>query len=303
MTLRAPSLLALRAFEAAARHSSFTAAAHELHVSQAAISRHVRALEEGLQRPLFRRLHRHVELTAPGRRLAAETAAGFALIRRAVEAARGAPAGRLRISVEPAFAARWLVPRFGRFAIAHPDIEVDFESSDAIRTIGRDMDIAIRFLSPKARKPSGRARKLFSYFGFPIIGKGSDVARSRRRTDADVLRYRLLHDDDGSTWRRWFTVAGLAGYDRMKHLHFNDYSLVLTAALRGQGIALSAPFYVGSQLRSGRLIRVGRTLVQFGEYWLLEARDRGTANARAAFTEWFNREARGLLALERAAQE
>ena len=303
MSLRAPSLLALRAFEAAARHSSFTAAAHELHVSQAAISRHVRALEEDLQRPLFRRLHRHVELTAPGRRLASETAAGFALIWRAVEAARGAPAGRLRISVEPAFAARWLVPRFGRFAIAHPDIEVDFESSDAIRTIGRDTDIAIRFLSPKARKPGGRARKLFSYFGFPIIGKGSDVARSRRRADADVLRYRLLHDDDGSTWRRWFTVAGLAGYDRMKHLHFNDYSLVLTAALRGQGVALSAPFYVGSQLRSGRLMRVGRTLVQFGEYWLLEDRDRGTADARAAFTEWFNREARGLLALERAAQE
>lgn len=291
---RAPSLLALRAFEAAARLSSFTAAAHELHVSQAAISRHVRALEDSVERALFRRLHRKVELTPPGRKLARELAAGFALIGSAVDAVRGAPLGRLRISVEPAFAARWLVPRFGRFATEYPDIEVDFESSEEIRAVGRDTDVAIRFLSATGRKPTGRARKLFSYIGYPVISAGSGVPSPRRRADADVLDYRLLHDDDGSAWRRWFAVTGLAGYDQMKHLHFNDYSLVLTATLRGQGVALSAPFYVRSQLRSGRLRRIGRTSVQSGDYWLVEATDRGTAKARAAFIGWFDREVKGL---------
>jgi LysR family glycine cleavage system transcriptional activator len=292
---RTPSLLALRAFESAARHLSFTAAARELHVSQAAISRHVRALEEGLGRTLFRRLHRHVELTTPGKRLAGELAAGFELIGRAVQACRATPARRLRISVEPAFAARWLVPRFGRFTAAHPDIEVDLESSEEIRAVGRDTDIAIRFLSPLARKPTRHARKLFSYFGFPVIATASNIPRPRRRADADVLGHRLLHDDAGSAWRRWFEVTGLAGFDQMKHLYFNDYSLVITAALRGQGVALSAPFYVRSQLRLGRLMRIGRTSVRFGEYWLLEASDRGTAKARAAFTDWFDREAKSLV--------
>jgi LysR family transcriptional regulator, glycine cleavage system transcriptional activator len=295
MSRRVTSLLALRAFEAAARRLSFTNAAHELHVSQAAISRHVRVLEADLGRPLFRRLHRQVELTTPGKRLASELAVGFSQIWRAVDAVRGAPARRLRISVEPAFAARWLVPRFGRFTAAHPEIEVDLESSDEVRTVGRDTDIAIRFLRSVSRKPMGRARRLFTYAGFPVIASGTRTHRPRRRSDSDVLAYRLLHDDDGSEWRRWFAAAGLEGLDAAKHLHFNDSSLVLTAALRGQGVALTAPFYVLSQLRSGRLMRVGCTQVTFGDYWLLEATDRTTAKARAAFIEWFNLEAKSLL--------
>lgn len=295
---RATSLLALRAFEVAARRLSFTNAAQELHVSQAAISRHVRMLEADLGRPLFRRLHRQVELTPPGRRLASELAVAFSQIWRAVEAVRGAPARRLRISVEPAFAARWLVPRFGRFTAAHPEIEVDLESSGEIRTVGRDTDIAIRFLSSASRKPKGRARRLFTYAGFPVIARGTRINQPRRRCDSDVLAFRLLHDDDGSAWRRWFAAAGLEGFDAAKHLHFNDDSLVLTAALRGQGVALSAPFYVRSQLRSGRLTRIGRTQATFGDYWLLEAADRVTAKARAAFITWFDLEAKSLFLSE-----
>jgi LysR family glycine cleavage system transcriptional activator len=193
-----------------------------------------------------------------------------------------------------AFAARWLVPRFGRFTAAHPEIEVDLESSDEIRTVGHDTDIAIRFLSSASRKPKGRARRLFAYDAFPMIASGIRTSRPRQRNDCEVPAFRLLHDDDGSAWRRWFNAAGLEGFDAAKHLHLNDSSLVLTAMLRGQGVALSAPFFVRSQLRSGRLIRIGRTPVTFGDYWLLEATDRVTGKARAAFTEWFNLEARSL---------
>src|SRR5580700_3555703 len=182
MSRRVTSLLALRAFEAAARRLSFTNAAHELHVSQAAVSRHVRVLESDLGRPLFRRLHRQVELTAPGKRLASALAVGFSQIWRAVEAVRNTPAQRLRISVEPAFAARWLVPRFGRFTAAHPEIEVDLESSDELRTVGRDTDIAVRYLPSSSRKPKGRARRLFTYAGFPMIASGTRTHRPRRRS-------------------------------------------------------------------------------------------------------------------------
>jgi len=302
MSSRATSLLALRAFEAAARRLSFTNAAHELHVSQAAISRHVRMLEADLGCPLFRRLHRQVELTASGKRLARELTAGLSQIGRAVEAARGYRARRLRVSVETAFTARWLVPRLGRFTADYPEIEVDLESSDELRTVGRDADVAIRYLSSATRKPRGGARKLFAYEAFPVVANRHRSSRRRRRSDSDVVDFRLLHDDDGTAWRCWFAAAGLEGFDAAKHLHLNDSSLALTAALRGQGVALSTPIYLHSYLRSGRLARVGRTSVAFGDYWLLEGTDRSTAKARAAFIEWFDHEARSFALTDRIAE-
>lgn len=293
--LRPTSLLALRAFEAAARRLSFTEAAHELHVSQAAISGHVRQLEAQLGRPLFRRLHRHVELTACGKHLARGLTSAFSQIERAVAAARDSPSRRLRITVEPAFAARWLVPRFGRFTAAYPDIDVELDSSDDLRIMGRDADIAIRFLSTAARRPKGSARKLFTYVEFPVIARNLRTRRTPLKSNRDVLAFRLLHDDSGAIWRRWFAAAGLDGFDTAKHMHFNDSSLVITAAMRGQGVALSGSPYVDSQLRSGRLIRVGETLHSIGEYWLVESNDRLTAKTRAAFISWLMSEAKDLL--------
>jgi LysR family transcriptional regulator, glycine cleavage system transcriptional activator len=286
---RMPSLLALRAFDAASRRLSFTEAARELHVSQAAVSRHVRALEQELGRVLFRRLHRRVELTAPGKRLAGELATGFSQIRHAVESVRSMEARRLRITVEPAFAARWLVPRLGGFSATHPDVELELEASDELRLLGRDSDIAIRWLCVGARQPRGRVSKLTRLDCFPVTAK-SQATLGRKRVDSEVIGHRLLHDDDGTTWRNWFAAAGLAGYEKAKHLHFNDSSLVLTAALRGQGVALSAPIHIGSDLKTGRLVRLGQTAVSIGDYWLLEAADRASAKARAAFVQWLRGE-------------
>jgi LysR family glycine cleavage system transcriptional activator len=286
---RMPSLLALRAFESASRRLSFTEAARELHVSQAAISRHVRALEQELGRLLFRRLHRRVELTAPGKRLAGELATGFSQIRHAVQSIRGMEARRLRITVEPAFAARWLVPRLGGFSAAYPDVELELEASDELRALGRDSDIAIRWLCVGARAPRGRASKLTRLDCFPVAVKRR-AAPGKKRLDDEVMGHRLLHDDDGASWRNWFAAAGLEGYENAKHLHFNDSSLVLTAALRGQGVALSAPVHIGSDLKTGRLMRLGKTTVSIGDYWLLEATDRSSAKARTAFVQWLRGE-------------
>jgi LysR family glycine cleavage system transcriptional activator len=284
-----PSLLALRAFDAASRRLSFTEAARELHVSQAAVSRHVRALEQELGRVLFRRLHRRVELTAPGKRLAGELATGFSQIRHAVQSVRDREAQRLRIAVEPAFAARWLVPRLGAFSAAYPDVQLELEASDELRMLGRDTDIAIRWLCVGARRPRGRVSKLIQLDCFPVTAR-SRANRGRKRVDSEVIGHRLLHDDDGTTWRNWFDAAGLGGFEKAKHLHFNDSSLVLTSALRGQGVALSAPIHIGSDLKTGRLVRLGRTAVSIGDYWLLEAADRASAKARAAFVQWLRGE-------------
>ncbi len=286
---RAPSLLALRAFEAAARRLSFTAAAHELNVSQAAVSRHVRSLEGDVGRKLFRRLHRRVELTPTGQRLASEVTVGFARIHRAVEIARGVATRRLKLTVEPAFASRWLVPRLGRFAVAHPDIELDLETSDELRLLGRDADIAIRYVAATSRRQRRGGRRLFSIDAAPVIaGDGARPAELRR--DAAVLGHRLLHDDDGRAWRSWFTAAELDGFDSARHQYFSDYSLAIAAALQGQGSALGAAAFIQPELRGGRLVQLGRTRVSFGSYWLLESRERSTAALRAAFSRWIDAE-------------
>jgi LysR family transcriptional regulator, glycine cleavage system transcriptional activator len=286
---RAPSLLALRAFEAAARRLSFTAAAHELSVSQAAVSRHVRSLEGDVGRKLFRRLHRRVELTPTGQRLASELTVGFARIHRAVEIARGVATRRLKLTVEPAFASRWLVPRLGRFAAAHPDIELDLETSDDLRLLGRDADIAIRYVAATSRRQRRGGRRLFAIDAAPVIaGDGPRPAELQR--DAAVLGHRLLHDDDGRAWRSWFAAAELDGFDSARHQYFSDYSLAIAAALQGQGSALGAAAFIQPELRGGRLVQLGRTRVSFGSYWLLESRERSTAALRAAFSRWIDAE-------------
>lgn len=286
---RFPSLLALRAFEAAARRLSFTDAANELHVSQAAISRHVRGLEKDVGRELFRRLHRAVELTAAGRRLASELAAGFTRIQRAVEAVRTMPERRLRVSVEPAFGARWLVPRLERFSGAHPEIELELETSLELRVLGRETDVAIRYVDTGQPLPRLRHRRLFSMEGAPVI-VGSRRRPLAHQGDNAVLGHRLLHDDNGKAWRSWFAAAGLEGFERAKHLYFTDYSLALAAALRGQGIALGTTAFIENELRTGRLVQLGQTRVPFGQYLLLESKERSTAPLRRAFVNWLDTE-------------
>ena len=286
---RAPSLLALRAFEACARHLSFTEAARELHVSQAAISRHVRGLEKDVGCELFRRLHRAVELTAPGKRFAAELSGAFTRIREAVEAVRGTPMRRLRVSIEPAFAAQWLVTRLAGFSAAHPEIELELETSSELRELGRETDIAIRYIESDARLPRLRHKKLFAIEGIPVIA-GVRRKPAKWAQDAAVLGHRLLHDDNGNAWRSWFAAAGLDGFQKAKHLYFTDSSVSIAAALRGQGIALGAPGLIDSELKSGRLMQLGQTRVPYGQYILLESNERSTASIRSAFASWLETE-------------
>jgi LysR family glycine cleavage system transcriptional activator len=286
---RLPSLLSLRAFEATARRLSFTEAAAELNVTQSAISRHVRALEEDLGQSLFVRMHRAVTLTPAGARFAQELGTGFLAIHRAVEAVRGARPQRLRVTSEPAFAARWLLERLGRFSIAHPQIELELETSDALRVLGKEADVAIRYVASAARRPRGRYLTLLGMQGVPVTA-GVRPRPRHWNQDAAVLGHRLLHDDDGTAWRSWFTAAGLSGFEEARHLHFTDYSLTLAACERGQGVALGSAVFITAELKSGRLAQIGRTRVPFGEYLLLEGGGRATHGLRSAFIRWLEAE-------------
>jgi len=282
---RMPSLLALRAFEAAARRLSFTAAAEELHVSQAAISRHVRSLEADLERPLFVRLHRRVQLTAVGQKLSAALTMNLAGIHQAVLQARGNITRALRLSVEPSFGTLWLAPRLGDFTAAHPHIELQLETSDSIRTPGPDADIAIRYVAAGSRRRGRQGERLFAMEAFPVTAR-PPRARAALAQDCAILNFRILHDDDGRTWRAWFRAAGLTFTDTVQQQYFTDYSLTLAAAERGQGATLGARPFVDAALSAGRLTRIGRTCVPFGAYWLLQSRDRRTADVRRSFRDW-----------------
>ena len=241
----------------------------------------------------FRRLHRAVELTAPGHRFARELSAAFLQIQRAVEAVRGVQTRRLRISAEPAFASRWLVPRLGDFSVAHPQIELELETSDEFRVLGRDADLAIRYIAATSPRPRGRNRRLFSMEGVPVTA-GVRPQPAQWRRDRAVTGYRLLHDDDGSAWRSWFAAAHLEGFEDARHLYFSDYSLAIAAAERGQGVALGAAAFIEPELRSGRLAQLGQTRVPFGQYFLLESAERSGAAHRDAFVRWL------LAAIERS---
>lgn len=289
---RLPSLLALRAFEAAARRLSFTEAAQELNVTQSAISRHVRALEQDVGHTLFVRMHRAVTLTDAGRKFAQDLSAGFLGIHRAVQAVRGSRPQRLRVSAEPAFAARWLLERLGRFSIAHPQTELELETTDELRVLGRDADIAIRYVASAARRPRGRYRRLLSLDGVPVIA-GQRPRPRHWNQDSAVLGHRLLHDDGGEAWRSWFAAAGLSGFEEARHLHFTDYSLALAAAERGQGVALGSAVFIEAELKGGRLAQLGRTRVPFGEYVLLEGGGRDSQPQRGAFIRWLETELAG----------
>jgi len=235
--------------------------------------------------PLFRRLHRRVELTQAGQQLAIRLAAGFQQIRTAVEAVRNRPERLLRITAEPAFAAHWLMPRLADFSAAHPDLELSLETTDEFRVLGRDADLAIRYIRAGTPKRSRKAQHLMDVDGVPMVA-GSKKAVAAQGLDRAVLGYRLLHDDGGAEWEKWFSAAGIRGYEKLKHLRFSDHSLALDAARRGQGVVLGTELLIESQLAARELAVIGRTRISLGGYWLLQASDRATAKPRAAFTEW-----------------
>jgi DNA-binding transcriptional LysR family regulator len=253
-----PSLDLLKGFEAAARNLSFTKAAAELFVTQSAISRQVKALEDQLGVALFRRHHRELRLTEEGQTLY-KTAADVLRLLRDVAGRLGArPAGMLTVTTTVSFAALWLVPRLNDFRRQHPGIDMRLAATNQIQDLQREgMDLAIRYCTPQAAG-SGAVR-LFGELVFPICSK-SVLAGRKLKSPQDLSGQVLLHYDDPErrypwlSWEVWFELTQTQGVRPAGTLRFSHYDQLIQAAIEGQGIALGRSRFVDKWVKLGKLV-------------------------------------------------
>ena len=251
MPLRLPSLPALRVFEAAARHLSFTKAAEELNVTQAAVSHQVRALEEQLGLKLFRRSTRRLALTVEGKRLQPAATEAFAILGRAV-ADIGRSEQLLSITTTPSFGARWLAPRMGRFAERHPEIELSIRHTQAVLDLRREgLDLAIRW--GKGRWPDVESELMAPAIRV-VVAAPEYVRRLGLEKPADIARAALLHDETHEDWTEWLAVAGLDPALGRRGIVIDDKNALMQAVLNAQGLALIVPSIASADLAAGRLV-------------------------------------------------
>ena len=283
-----PSLNALRAFEAAARHQSFTLAAQELHVTQGAVSHQVKALEEELGLALFERLSNQLRLTAAGQRYLVVVGDAFDRIesgtRQLLERPQRERLTRLTISTSPNFNAKWLAPRLGGFSARHADLDLHVEQSERqVNFLRENIDVAIRY----GEGPwSGLScTRLGDEFLLPVCAPALDVDSIVALSTAP-----LLHSHDRQSWRDWFAAHGLSP-DERPGIIFNQESAAVDAALAGQGVALARSSLVVRELQQGRLVApvtLGLPLTQ--AYWLVYPQEGENDGKIAAFSNWLLQE-------------
>ena len=285
MARRLPSLNALKAFEASARHVSFTDAAEELFVTHAAISRHIRELEEYLGTELFTRTGRGVELTDAGRQFGMRLTPLFdGLADAAKEAAAVGAVRTLKVSVEPAIASRWLVARLGRFNDLHPDIELSIDpNAKLVDFYADDVDVAIRY----GRGPwdDVEAAKLSDVVVFPVCLP--KLIAGKQPFTFDLLREEtLLHENRKKWWTDWLNSAGYQGEIDSSGTLFQNH-LAIEAAESGQGFALADQILVTDALSEGWLARpFNIDMKEHGSYWLVRKKASKETAIIKAFREW-----------------
>jgi LysR family glycine cleavage system transcriptional activator len=282
-----PPLAAIRAFEAASRHLSFTRAGEELGMTQAAVSYQIRLLEDRLGVPLFLRKPRQLQLTEAGERLAPELRQAFDLLRNAFDAFdAGAPA-RLTISTTQSFAAQWLAPRLGRFTQRNPNIAVELQTESRLVDFSREaVDIAIR--QGKAPWPGLVATHLFDVTFTPMLSPDLAASVGGITKPADLLALPLLDPRD-PWWRIWFEANDLPldALERQTTPTLNSQSLTAAAAMGAQGVALLTPAYFVEEVAKGRLLRPFDTAIAEGSaFWLVIPESRRNARTASRFRDW-----------------
>ncbi len=290
---RPPALAALRALEASARLGSFTRAATELSVSQSAVSHAIAGLERHLGHALFDRVPGGLELTAAGRRYLAHVVDALASLRAAEQALRPAR-GRerqLTVSVSPSFAAKWLAPRLSAFATANPDLDLRISANPQhIDFDDGEVDLAVRH--GDGHWPGLEAVRLAEETLFPACAP--ELARRLKlRSPRDLAAAPLLHHRDIDAWRAWFVAAGLrSAARRLAGAQFNEMSLVIDAAVAGQGVALVRSALAARDLASGRLVRpLPLSIAAPYAYWIVCPPGNSTLAKVRRFREWLAAEA------------
>ena len=285
-----PSLRSLQVFEAAARHSSFTAAGQELGITQSGVSRQVADLEAVLDVKLFTRNGARLAVTSAGQRLAEQLADALARTWAAVgEAARSDEV--VTLSMLPSVATRWFAPRLGRFLAAHPEIDLRISASRHLVDFAAEgIDAAIRY-SP-APSPDLEAEKLADETVKPVCTP--DYAQYLGISEPDDLgRATLLHGDIPENWATWFAAAGCVGSPRSGP-RLGDDGAILQAVLDHQGIALGRSLLVADDIASGRLIAPFDTsLAASHSYWFVRSKSMPPTKATSAVQAWLVREFEG----------
>jgi LysR family glycine cleavage system transcriptional activator len=252
---RLPVLNSLRAFEAAARHQSISKACKELHVSHAAVSRHIQNLEKYLGRDLFVRHSRKIVLTDDGEALLGAVGMGFSIIQRAVaQLSSGQHPERLIISVDPDFAGLWLVPKLAEFCAIVPNALVEILAEKATPTsFNARADCAIHYTEAGLRVENGEV--LFRSSLFPVYAPDL-VQGPPLQTPEDLRHHVLLHDRSRSEWQEYIQSCGIDAEANVRGGSvFSETAYCLDAAVRGQGVAMGDDFLAGLHLSEGRLVK------------------------------------------------
>lgn len=287
--LKTLSLDALRGFEAAARLGSFTAAAEALSLTQSAVSKQVRQLEDALGQALFVRAARGLSLTAEGRVLHAGTQAALRQLETTLSRLVPGQRRRVAVSVTPSFASLWLVPRLPAFHALAPDVDVQVDASEDSRVLERDgFDLAIRLSPPEQAEAAWRL-----LIPEQLVLVAAPAVAGRVRTPADLAQVPLLvfnHPIErhaGMGWRHWMDRFGLVASPTQPVFQFTQYEHVLRAATQGLGVAIGRLPLVQRALDEGSLQEVLADKVSVGlnTYLLLAPQAAGREEVRA-FADW-----------------
>ncbi len=256
MATRLPPLNTLRAFEAAARHMSFTKAAEELFVTQAAVSHQIKTLEDALGVKLFKRLNRALLLTEEGQTFIPSVRQALELLMQGVNKISQVEAtGALNVSTLPSFAAGWLVARLDRFRKIHPEIDVRLTAGERLVDFARDdVDMAIRY--GQGRYTDLISDRFMEEEVFPVCSPTLlEDGPHPLKTPDDLKYHTLLHDDMKVGWAQWLAAAGIEGVNPNHGPYFDMSALVIQAAIQGQGVALGRSTLAASALESGLLVK------------------------------------------------
>jgi LysR family transcriptional regulator, glycine cleavage system transcriptional activator len=298
MLPRKISLDALRVFEAAGRHLSFTKAAAELRLTQGAVSQRIKALEENLGAPLFRRLTRALELTPNGQQLHIGLQEAFARIAAGLAGFRSKGTARpLRLTVSSSVATRWLLPRLGELAGLKPALSVAVFADDRLAEIGVEADVALRF--GRGRYRGLKSERIGGDEVFPVCSP-SFLDRHPGAADFGIPAQRKVwgqlprlvdsvteSDGSGCDWGTWGKSAGLSWSEEDRTIVFSQGHLALQAAAEGMGVALARRILAADDLASGRLVRAGHSPsplpARFGYYFVTRTEPDARARSLAAW--------------------
>jgi LysR family glycine cleavage system transcriptional activator len=286
-----PPLAAIRAFEAAARHLSFTRAAEELGMTQAAVSYQIKLLEERIGEPLFLRRPRDLALTEIGQRLAPEMARAFDILRDAFgDLAR--EEGTLIVNTMHTFASQWLAPRLGRFQLLQPQVAVRLETTNrAIDFAREEVDVVVR--AGKGVWPGLMAHRLVDVRFTPMLSPRLAASIGGIKEPADILKLPLIDSKD-PWWITWLNahdlpVSILADQTAPS---LSMQALDAEAAMADMGVALLTPAYYRTELATGRLIQPFERVIDEGTgYWLAYPESRRNVPKIKKFREWIVAEA------------